>query len=72
MKGENMNKKQLVCLWVGIITICGLGGMGLYVEHFAYMGYKGFFARAFFVALVSAGLIITFADKKNKKPKDKF
>ncbi|MHC4337013.1 MAG: hypothetical protein ACYSTG_03555 [Planctomycetota bacterium] len=67
-----MNKKQLVCMWVGILAICGLGWLGLYVEHFAYMGYKGFFFRAFFVALVIGGLIITFSDKKNKKAKDEF
>jgi hypothetical protein len=54
-------------MWFGIAAICGLGWLGLYVEHFAYMGYKGFFFRAFFVALVTGGLIVTF---KDKKPKD--
>ena len=65
-----MNKKQLVSMWVGIAATCGLGWLGLYVEHFAYMGYKGFFFRAFFVALVTVGLIVTFKDKKDAKPKD--
>jgi hypothetical protein len=53
-------------MWFGIAAICGLGWLGLYVEHFAYMGYKGFFFRAFFVALVTCGLIITFRNKKGK------
>ena len=44
-----MNWKQLVCMWCGIAAICGLGWLGLYIEHFAYMGYKGFFFRAYFV-----------------------
>ena len=57
-----MNKKQLVSMWVGIAATCGLGWLGLYVEHFAYMGYKGFFFRAFFVALVTVGLIVTFTN----------
>ena len=65
-----MNWKQLICMWCGIAAICGLGWLGLYVEHFAYMGYKGFFFRAFFVALVTGGLIVTFRDKKATKPKD--
>ena len=63
-----MNRKQIFFMWCGIAAICGLGWLGLYVEHFAYMGYKGFFFRAFFVALVTGGLIVTFRDKK---PKDK-
>ena len=61
-----MNRKQLVFMWLGIAAICVLGWLGLYVEHFAYMGYKGFFFRAFFVALVTGGLIVTFRDKKPK------
>jgi len=65
-----MNKKQLVSMWAGIAAICGLGGLGEYVEHYAYMGYKGFFFRAFFVALVTAGLIVSFKDKKDPTPKD--
>ena len=65
-----MNKKQLVCMGVGLVAICGLAWLALYVEHFAYMGYKGFFLRTFLVALVIGGLIVTFTDKKDKKPKD--
>ena len=61
-----MNRKQLISMWCGIAAICGLGYLGLFVEHFTYMGYKGFFFRAFFVALVTGGLIVTFKDKKNK------
>ncbi|MHC4571830.1 MAG: hypothetical protein ACYS0C_07125 [Planctomycetota bacterium] len=62
-----MNKRQLVCMWLGIVAIVGLGLLAQYVEHFAYWGYKGFCFRAFLVALVTGGLIITF---KDKKPKD--
>ena len=64
-----MNWKQLICMWCGIAAICGLGWLALYVEHFAYMGYKGFFFRAFFVALVTAGLIYTLKDKSPKTTK---
>ncbi|MHC4159573.1 MAG: hypothetical protein ACYSSO_10905 [Planctomycetota bacterium] len=62
-----MNWKQLVCMWLGIAGIVGLGLLAQYVEHFAYWGYKGFCFRAFLVALVTGGLITTF---KDKKPKD--
>jgi hypothetical protein len=65
-----MNWKQLVCMWFGIAAIVVLGLLVLYVEHFAYMGYKGFFLRALLVALVTGGLIVTFKDKKGMKPRD--
>jgi hypothetical protein len=70
METWRMNKKQLISMWCGIGAICGLAYLALYVEHYAYMGYKGFFFRAFLVALVTAGLIVTFKDKKAKKPQD--
>ena len=61
-----MNWKQLICMWAGIAAIVGIGLLGLYVEHFAYMGYEGFCLRAFLVALVTGGLICTFKEKKDK------
>lgn len=59
-----MNSKQLVCMWIGIAAIVGLAFLGLYVEHCAYWGYEGFFFRAFLVALVAGGLILSFRDKR--------
>jgi hypothetical protein len=53
-------------MWLGIVAVVGLGLLALYVEHFAYMGYKGFLLRALLVALVTGGLIVTFKDKKPK------
>lgn len=60
-----MNNKQLVCMWAGIVAICGLGFLVQYVEHYAYWGYGGFCFRAFLVALVTGGLIVTFKEKKD-------
>jgi hypothetical protein len=51
-------------MWIGIAAIVGLAFLGLYVEHCAYWGYEGFFFRAFLVALVAGGLILSFRDKR--------
>ena len=62
-----MNKKQLICMWGGIAIIVSFGYLTQRVEHFAYWGYKGFFFRVFFVALITGGLIFTFKDNKHNK-----
>lgn len=54
-------------MWAGITAVVGLAFLVQYVEHFAYWGFKGFYFRAFIVALITGGFIITF---KDKKPKD--
>ena len=73
-----MNKKQLVTLWVGIALIILLilcqsetTQLAFTPGHFLrvidiLVGYEGIVV----VALLTIGLICTFADKKEKKTKD--
>jgi len=93
-----MNRKQKICLWVGIAVFVA---MGLFPPWVAIHPTEGFHALAkysflllppysdnkaglsfhqiditklviqwFMVATITGGLIVTFADKKDKKPKD--
>ena len=59
-----MNKKQLVCMWLGIAGIVFFGFL-------AASGDRD--VAAIFICLVvliTGGLIYTFKDRKHKKPKD--
>lgn len=93
-----MNRKQKVCLWIGIIIIVLMGLYPPWVRHhmeeFSYGRYSlttkpgpysfiwnlpwgAKFINVYrlgvqwaMVAAVTGGFIITFANKKHKKPKD--
>ncbi len=71
-----MNKKQLVCMWLGIIFIaCPMGLMGLAggAGHASSKVILSLVLWSLAVLLVTAGLIYTFKDKPkdNEKEKDK-
>jgi hypothetical protein len=60
-----MNKKQLICMWCGIASIVFFGFM-------AVDSYRDRDEAAIcicLVVLVTGGLIYTFKDRRDKKPK---
>ncbi len=61
-----MNKKQLIVMWIGIGAIVLAG----FQESVRYKGGSTFLLWTLLIALVTGGLIITFADKKDNKSKD--
>ena len=72
-----MNKKQIVCLWLGIavFVLVGLGAS----SHTVYLwkGFEGgdlmlprFIVLWVCIIVVTIGLIYTFRDKQDKKDKD--
>ena len=61
-----MNQKQLIVMWIGIAVIVWAG----FQESVHYKGGSTFLLWTFLIALVTGGLIITFAEKKDNKPKD--
>ncbi len=77
-----MNKKQLIAMWCGIAFVVLFATWTTEIVY-AYSSFRGqvdlvfpgegnaeFCVWAFLVALVTSGLIVTFADKKDKKPED--
>ena len=68
-----MNRKQLIAMWCGIVAFALLG------TYFEAGGWESMatvvgdiadlLARWLVVVVITGGLIITFADKKDKKPK---
>ncbi len=71
-----MNRKQLKAMWIGIavFTLMGLFPPNRYggYDFIAYMegqeiGWDGLSIQWIVVAVITAGLIVTFKDKKQKK-----
>ncbi len=60
-----MNKKQVVCMWCGIVVIVFVAFVKE-VVHYTF-NLAAFCVWVFLIALVTAGLIITFKDKKGKE-----
>ena len=60
-----MNKKQLICMWVGIAAIVFFTFMLLEHSH-EISDLVGWIIFMFLIALVTIGLIITLKDKKQK------
>ena len=90
-----MNRKQKICLWIGIIVIVVLGiyphwmiivenpvrGESAFISmgrHFLLHQYhkqwqidmSRLSVQWIIVAVITGGLFVTFADKKDKKPKE--
>jgi hypothetical protein len=72
-----MNKKQKICLWVGIIAFAFVGLISqignIYTvnttsDTIVYI--SKLLIRWIVIAVVTIGLIYTFGDKKDKKSKD--
>lgn len=64
-----MNRKQLVCMWLGIaaVVLCGfVTVIDPYRPDYVYFG-----VRVFLVALVTGGLIVTFKDKKKPESEER-
>lgn len=61
-----MNKRQLSCMWLGILLIV-LFGVFLFLECYRY---RTFWVLTFIVALVTGGLIITFREEKSIDEQD--
>ena len=75
-KGPVMNRKQMICLWIGIAVMVLMGLFPPYRwgdDSFLFdmeadaIEFAKLFIQWFIVALVTGGLIYTF---KNKKPKN--
>lgn len=64
-----MNKKQLICMWCGIVLIV-LAGFDKFWSGAAYHDWSNFIMWTFLVSLVTCGLIYTFRDNKTAKTKD--
>lgn len=62
-----MNRKQKFGMWLGIIAACVSNLVFLFVsldDTVTFSGLCSWFIWTFGIALLTAGLIITFADKK--------
>lgn len=72
-----MNRKQIIVLWVGIIAFvylgltCRISGRGWTLEmESCVKDIAQLLVYWVVTAVVTGGLIYTFRDKKDKKPKD--
>ncbi|MHC4259909.1 MAG: hypothetical protein ACYSTF_05810 [Planctomycetota bacterium] len=72
---QSMNWKQIIAMWCGIAAVAVIAYQDL-LFYYDFDGelmnldvgyYKDFMVLVFLVALVTGGLIITLADKKDKK-----
>jgi len=62
-----MNKKQLICMWVGIVAIVFFSFLLLErLYSLKWFDVVGFMIIFFLIILVTIGLIITLKDKKQK------
>ncbi len=63
-----MNKKQKICMWLGIIAAC-LSNLGFLVlglgATITTSDFYLWFIWVFGIALITGGLIITFKDKND-------
>ncbi len=57
-----MNKKQLICMWCGILSIVFFGFFTILEPY--RPDYANFCVWVFLVTLITGGLILTFKDKK--------
>jgi hypothetical protein len=65
-----MNKKQLIVMWCGISAVVLLGYSETSTRGYPSVNWDDFILWTFMISLVAGGLICTFRDKKDKKPKD--
>ena len=62
-----MNKKQLICMWFGIVAIVFFSFLLLErLYSLKWFDVVGFMIIFFLIILVTIGLIITLKDKKQK------
>jgi len=69
-----MNKKQLLCLWTGVIAFAIFTIDRVYYVfsepvYFRVPSQRDYWRIAVLIAVVTAALIYTFKTKKDKKPK---
>jgi len=73
-----MNKKQLVCMWIGITVFLIIGYFGIHRDPWERLGenlsnrphdYVSMIIGLLCTVLVTSGLIITLRDKKQKNDK---
>ncbi len=69
-----MNKKQIVCLWLGIIVFVLVGLYAssdtIYLWSHGALMLPPFTVLWVCIIIVTIGLIYTFRDKQDKKDKD--
>ncbi|MBW7988398.1 MAG: hypothetical protein FVQ84_00015 [Planctomycetes bacterium] len=76
-----MNKKQIICLWLGIAVFVFAGLVTLYEPIYLWKGFgrepgggdlmlPRFIVLWVCIIVVTIGLIYTFRDKQDKKDKD--
>jgi hypothetical protein len=65
-----MNKKQLIVMWCGISAIVLFGYLETSTRGHVGVNWDNFILWSIMISLVAVGLICTFRDKKDKKPKD--
>lgn len=61
-----MNRKQIVCMWLGILAIVLPGILTILLIAVGESS-AGFYRWVFIQVLITGGLIITFRNKKDKK-----
>lgn len=66
-----MNKKQLVCMWVGIAAIEWVGFLRIPVLWDYVVDWSGFVLWTILISLVTAGLIYTLRDKKRREGEER-
>jgi len=64
-----MNKKQLKFMWCGIVAIVLAGLQETRMFGYGSVDWSNFILWTILISLVVGGLIYTFRDKKDKKPK---
>ena len=65
-----MNKKQLICMWCGIVLIVWAGLQETDLIGSYSVDWSNFILWTFLISLVTCGLIYTFRDNKTAKTKD--
>lgn len=74
LKGEIMNVRQLIIMWVGIAVFVYFAfttqAVFVMTPYYQDVRYGPLIARLATTAAVTIGLLFTFADKKDEKSKD--
>jgi amino acid transporter len=64
-----MNRKQIICLWIGIIIFACVSLMMPLYQYGNLTCMVWLLVRWVVIGVVTTGLIYTFKNKKDKKPK---
>ena len=70
LRNGNMNKKQKICMWLGIIAACLSNLVFLFFSIGTTIHFSNFCRWSiwiFGIALITGGLIITLKDKNDSK-----